>query len=106
MAIGRLVPWIDTALSQFASPGIRRPSSRPAAIASPIHRGRNRSTLGIRATTWLSSEGDVRVAVGLWLTYSIPFFVAPGTRPVGDGLAAGGTYGRVAGLSVVVSRSC
>ena len=78
MAIGRLVPWIDTALSQLANPGIRRPSSSPATIASPIHNGRNRSTVDNRATTWLSSDGGVLVALGFWLICSIPFLVGLG----------------------------
>jgi hypothetical protein len=41
--------------------------SVPAAIARPIHNGRNRSTVDNRATTWLSFDGGVRVALGLWL---------------------------------------
>ena len=45
------MPWTATRFSAPFKPGTRRPSSRPAAIAAPIHTGKNRSSLDNRATT-------------------------------------------------------
>ena len=75
-AIGRLVPWIATRFSALFRPGTSRPSSSPAAIAAPIHTGRNRSSLDSRVITGCCPAGPVISLVFVSVT------VAPRSRTV------------------------
>jgi len=53
-AIGSEMPSIWTVPRAVFSPGTDRPSNRPAAIATPIHTGRKRSSVDNLSTTGAS----------------------------------------------------
>ena len=55
IAIGSDTVPILTRSSQSLSSGIARPSINPATIATPIHAGRNRSSIDSRCNTSVSS---------------------------------------------------
>ena len=78
--MGRLVPWTATLFSALFRPGTRRPSSSPAAIAAPIHTGRNRSSTGSPAITGCCPAGPVTSLVLVSVT-AHPLAVVLAWRP-------------------------
>ena len=64
-AIGSEMPSICTLSNAVFSPGIQRPSSRPATIAMPIHTGRNRSSAGQLARRREVSDHRLRATVSV-----------------------------------------
>ena len=82
--MGRLVPWTATRFSALFRPGTRRPSSSPAAIAAPIHTGRNRSSTGSPAITGCCPAAPVTSLVLVSVT-ARPLAVVLAWRPAPSG---------------------
>ena len=88
-AMGRLVPWIATLFSALFRPGTRQPSSSPAAIAAPIHTGRNRSSRDSRATTGRCLAAAVTWSVLVSVTTAPLVVLAWRPAPLGGHTIAG-----------------
>src|ERR1700712_1433743 len=63
-AMGSEMPSTCTLSRAVFSPGMRRPRSRPAAIAMPIHTGRNRSS----SESFPTTAGGTCVATGVFIS--------------------------------------